>query len=104
MHMKELKKHGYMTRHIFSSTVGTYLDRHNVANELRKLYKANDIQYHKFHCYMHTYGTNLDRLGYSLIEIKELMGHSSIETTKKYVHASDERLIESSEKLAALCL
>lgn len=104
MHLNEMQQRGYMTHHIFSSTVGTYLDRHNVAKELRKLYKANGIEYHKFHCYRHTYGTNLDRLGFSLIEIKELMGHSSIETTKKYVHASNDRLIESSEKLAALCV
>ena len=104
MHLEEMKRRGYMTHHIFSSTVGTYLDRHNVTKELNKLYKANGIQYHKFHCYRHTYGTNLDRLGYSLIEIKELMGHSSIETTKKYVHADGDRLIESSEKLAALCM
>lgn len=104
LHLEEMKKRGYMTHHIFSSTVGTYIDRHNVTKELNKLYNANGIPYHKFHCYRHTYGTNLDRLGYSLIEIKELMGHSSIETTKKYVHADGDRLIESSEKLAALCM
>ncbi len=104
MHINEMKKHGYMTHHIFSSTVGTYLDRHNVANELKKLYRANDIQYHKFHCFRHTYGSNLDRLGFSLKEIQELMGHSSVETTQKYVHADRKRLVESSERLAALCL
>ena len=104
MHLREMNKRGYITHHIFSSTVGGYLDRHNVTKALNKLYKDNDIQYHKFHCYRHTYGTNLDRLGYSLIEIKELMGHSSIETTKKYVHASGDRLTESAEKLSALCM
>ena len=104
VHLKDMKKRGYITHHIFSSSVGTYIDRHNITKELNKLYRANDIQYHKFHAYRHTYGTNLDRLGYSLIEIKELMGHSSIETTKKYVHADHNRLVESSERLAALCL
>ena len=34
----------------------------------------------------HTYAQNLLEAGVSLYEIKEMMGHDSIESTKKYLH------------------
>ena len=34
----------------------------------------------------HTYGQNLLEAGFSLYEIKEMMGHDSIESTRKYLH------------------
>jgi site-specific recombinase XerD len=34
----------------------------------------------------HTYGQNLLEAGRSLYEIKEMLGHTSIESTRKYLH------------------
>ena len=34
----------------------------------------------------HTYAQNLLEAGLSLYEIKEMMGHDSIESTRKYLH------------------
>jgi integrase/recombinase XerD len=38
------------------------------------------------YCLRHTYAQNLLETGLSLYEIKEMMGHGSIESTKKYLH------------------
>jgi site-specific recombinase XerD len=34
----------------------------------------------------HTYAQNLLEAGVSIYEIKEMLGHDSIESTKKYLH------------------
>ncbi len=40
----------------------------------------------------HTYGTELAAAGIDLLALRELMGHSSPETTASYVHLSVEQL------------
>jgi site-specific recombinase XerD len=44
------------------------------------------------HRLRHTYGTELAAAGIDLLALRELMGHSSPETTASYVHLSVERL------------
>lgn len=38
------------------------------------------------YCLRHTYAQNLLEAGLSIYEIKEMMGHDSIESTKQYLH------------------
>lgn len=42
------------------------------------------------YCYRHTYGTDLQSASLSIDIIRELMGHTDIKTTTRYVHFSDE--------------
>jgi site-specific recombinase XerD len=44
------------------------------------------------HRLRHTYGTELAAAGIDLLALRELMGHSSPETTASYVHLSVEQL------------
>jgi site-specific recombinase XerD len=44
------------------------------------------------HRLRHTYGTELAAAGIDLLTLRELMGHSSPETTARYVHLSIEQL------------
>ena len=44
----------------------------------------------RIHDLRHTAGTLLAQQGYSLINIQKLLGHTSIQTTMKYVEASDK--------------
>jgi site-specific recombinase XerD len=39
----------------------------------------------------HTFGTRLADAGVDVVKIKELMGHASIVTTMRYIHATDQR-------------
>ena len=44
------------------------------------------------HRLRHTYGTELASAGVDLLVLRELMGHSSPETTARYVHLSSDTL------------
>jgi integrase len=43
-----------------------------------------------FHDLRHTFGTRLADAGVDVVKIKELMGHASIMTTMRYIHATDQ--------------
>jgi integrase len=43
-----------------------------------------------FHDLRHTFGTRLADAGVDIVKIKELMGHASIVTTMRYIHATDQ--------------
>ncbi len=44
----------------------------------------------RFHDLRHTFGTRLADAGVDVVKIKELMGHASIVTTMRYIHATDQ--------------
>ena len=44
----------------------------------------------RFHDLRHTFGTRLADVGVDVVKIKELMGHASIVTTMRYIHATDQ--------------
>lgn len=44
------------------------------------------------HALRHSFGTNIQRQGATIFEIKEMMGHSNIATTQKYLHGMDGQL------------
>lgn len=43
-----------------------------------------------FHDLRHTFGTRLADAGVDVVKIKELMGHASIVTTMRYIHATEK--------------
>ena len=49
-----------------------------------------DIANFTFHDLRHTFGTRLADAGVDVVKIKELMGHASIVTTMRYIHATDQ--------------
>ena len=51
--------------------------------------KANITDF-RFHDLRHTFGTRLADAGVDVVKIKELMGHASIVTTMRYIHATDQ--------------
>jgi integrase len=54
-----------------------------------------------FHDLRHTFGTGLAASGADVVKIIELMGHSSITTTMRYMHASDSGKHEAIARMAA---
>lgn len=104
-HTKEMKKNGYKTNNVFTTNAGNYYYRRNIQRALTRLYKRNNIPYHKFHAFRHTFGTNLSRLGIPIEETAALMGHSDISITAKYyIEVSANRKKNALEKMAGLTL
>jgi len=44
----------------------------------------------RFHDLRHTFAIRLADAGVDVVKIKELMGHASIMTTMRYIHATDQ--------------
>lgn len=44
------------------------------------------------HSLRHSFGSDIQKNGYDLMEIQQMMGHSSPETTQRYLHGLDGRL------------
>ncbi|MFN0122083.1 MAG: tyrosine-type recombinase/integrase, partial [Blastocatellia bacterium] len=54
----------------------------------------------RFHDLRHTAGTRLADAGVDAFTIKEILGHGSIQTSARYVHAPDEGKKRAVESLA----
>jgi integrase len=63
--------------------------------------KAAGLEDFTFHDLRHTFGTRLAASGADVVKIRELMGHASITTTIRYMHASDSGKREAIAKMAA---
>lgn len=73
-----------------------YTDIHNSFRMI--LTKAN-INNFRFHDLRHTVATRLVEKGIDLIVVKEILGHSKIDTTMRYAHAVPKRKLEAIEVL-----
>jgi site-specific recombinase XerD len=62
--------------------------------------RRSGIAHCRFHDLRHTFGTRLNARGVGLATIKELMGHSLIETTMRYSHPN---AFERRRAVALLC-
>jgi site-specific recombinase XerD len=51
------------------------------------------------HTTRHTFATTLLDKGVDLRTVQELLGHSHIRTTEKYLHTSDEKKIDAVSRL-----
>ncbi len=61
------------------------MSQNAVSQNINNCMKKIGIPYSAY-CLRHTYAQNLLEAGLSIYEIKEMMGHSSIESTRKYLH------------------
>lgn len=86
--------------YVFQKTQGVPLN----ADYVSKIFKRSirevkmDEQLH-FHSLRHSYASNLALSGVSLHEIRDLLGHSSIQTTEIYSHLTLDKLRDAVSKL-----
>lgn len=86
---------------LFPSPRGAgHLSARAVQVSIRKAAQRAGIARHVTpHKLRHSYATNLLRRGADIVEIKELLGHSSIATTQVYLSADPERLRDAVDRL-----
>ena len=74
--------------YVFTTHIGTPLDRRNVTRWFAKILKDAKIAHHRFHDLRHTCATHLLRSGAKLADVSALLGHSSkAMTLDVYSHA-----------------
>ena len=69
-----------------------------IRNRLRRVFNRAGLDGFYPHALRHSFATNLQMKGATVMEIKEMMGHESIATTERYLHGFDGKLKELFEK------
>src|SRR5699024_5224152 len=80
------------------STLGKYLTRSAIEKVFQRLSKRAEM-YCTPHMLRHTHGTELKEAGYEQFFISDRLGHSSVESTNKYMHVSFEAQAEVYERI-----
>lgn len=65
-----------------------------IRNRMKRCFRAAGLEGFYPHALRHSFATNLQLNGASVAEIKEMIGHSNIATTERYLHGFDGRLEE----------
>ena len=87
-------------RYLFSFKGPFRLNKDYVSQKFKKyLREASLPEKFHFHCLRHTFITNLIKAGVSINFVKELAGHSDIQTTMGYVHIDLDDLNKAIKKL-----
>lgn len=89
---------GERTGLIFSSPV-TGRRFNNINTAWSNLMERAEIGEFRFHDLRHTFASKLAMRGVDLYTVKELLGHSSIETTQRYAHLAPEHKQKAVELL-----
>ena len=96
-HEEEMRRNGYTTDYVFTTSSGRLYDPVNVRRALRRFYKANGIPYKHVHAYRSTFCTQLCRCGVPLEVASALLGHKSLEVT-----AAHYALVRKDSKVEAI--
>lgn len=83
-------------RPLFISRRGTRISRRQIQRSVGAwLAWAAEGEGLSIHALRHTFATHMLDEGADLLAVKELLGHSSLSTTRVYTHTSRERLIQT---------
>ena len=80
---------------LFADGEGRRLHRYNVRDAFRRACERAGIESLRFHDLRHEYGSRLGDADVNLKKIARLMGHSNTKQTERYVHPTDDGLLQA---------
>jgi integrase len=81
---------------------GHYISKSNAGKILAYACQKTGIRYRSFHKLRHSFATALLDSGHSTKIIQDLLGHSSVRTTEKYLHCSEAMLLKVQSPIAGM--
>ena len=79
--------------YLFLNKNGTRLSSRYIGKMIDNVIRKCEIEYHiSPHTLRHTFATDMLNAGADLMSVKELLGHSSINTTAIYTHVTNEQI------------
>lgn len=89
---------------LFATSEETMLDRHNVLHYVKRLCLSLGFRApaRTLHATRHTFATGYLRRGGNVFLLQKVMGHSDLETTKRYAHMTTADLQEAHQRLSPL--
>ena len=72
--------------YVFATLDGQVLSTNGMQNILKNVRKRSGLRRVHFHLFRHTFATKFLAQGGDSLELKELLGHTSLAMTQKYVH------------------
>lgn len=82
------------SKYVFASTVNSEIAVTTIKKHWYKAVKDAGIKNFRFHDLRHTAASYVALSKGSLVDIKEILGHSSVGTTQRYAHLTDNHLSE----------
>lgn len=96
---KLLKSLNKNSNYVFSNNKGNHIDLKWTEKYWNNKLKGTNLEGKRFHDLRHTFATMLLLKGTNLIQIKELMGHSSVKITEIYLDVLPKNKIDTVNKL-----
>ena len=88
--------------YVFTTIDGEPLTRNTVKNIFRKLKKSSGISRLHPHLLRHTFATKYLENGGNIYALQSILGHTSLEMVKRYLHLSQSRVYADFEQFSPL--
>lgn len=95
-----------LNKHLFLSKSGKVIRNNAIYVLVRNALKKNDLLgkcKNGAHTLRHSYASLIYKESNNLLLLQQLLGHSSIETTKIYTHLDESILANATRYLSAIC-
>lgn len=94
---KLILKNNYDNPYLFQNG-NTHINKQTISSMLLKLKKDLNIDVLSSHKFRHLYATQLLKNGADIFTVKQLLGHSKLENTQRYLDFTNEELKENNFK------
>lgn len=89
-------------RHLFLTREGTPMDIETITKHVRRIAVAADVQATRrgAHTFRHTFAVEYIRAGGDVFSLQKILGHTTLEMTRVYVHLAKSDLREAHRKFS----
>lgn len=88
--------------YLFMSLYGDQLTREGLKQTIRDYNLKKGVSKTSIHLFRHTFAYNYLKNGGNIVYLQEILGHSNIETTRMYLHVTNEDLQQNFDNICPL--